>query len=484
MRPEKIYYCLFFLYHTSIHLWAYYLTILWTYPDSSEGCVQSRAINPIAITENLKAYFLEIIADIRPFEQGSSETFHIRYCPCASIHHQDHTLETEYLKQFEKYHRETIRQWMHQTGRHEFLSLSLFFYLTSFRNIVSHEQVFTWWPYRCVLSLAPPSQKHVTLHCRSMSILLPASWPLPNTSPLPFCGDYFLLNSPFQFVISTCQPWVRSVTISTLWFSPDGRIPNIMTLAQPGTAKSTGIPRHLCLEQTLQPSIDHPFCNHLSRIYTTVMFITSLLSAGITWERQCWQDGTIELKRSSSAKMKRRLRKKPTHVSIVYLNFGRVWSNCRTAGTPSTSIFTLNKEDHTLGNLLRSRLLQNRHVTFAAYKVSSVSLQTYYQPASVLRLIRVNARSLIHLSTSLNFVSRRMDKSPPRMPLLPPAMTQSRILVLCPVSLPRSSNCGRWLEPPSSRMVPRMDSKAPRRLVNFAYRGVLAFQGSYNSSCG
>ncbi|CRG89844.1 DNA-directed RNA polymerase II subunit RPB11 [Talaromyces islandicus] len=37
--------------------------------------------------------------------------------------------------------------------------------------------------------------------------------------------------------------------------------------------------------------------------------------------------------------------------------------------TPSTSIFTLNKEDHTIGNLLRSRLLQNRHVTFAAYKV-------------------------------------------------------------------------------------------------------------------
>lgn len=38
-------------------------------------------------------------------------------------------------------------------------------------------------------------------------------------------------------------------------------------------------------------------------------------------------------------------------------------------GTPSTSIFTINKEDHTIGNLLRGRLLQNRHVTFAAYKV-------------------------------------------------------------------------------------------------------------------
>lgn len=37
--------------------------------------------------------------------------------------------------------------------------------------------------------------------------------------------------------------------------------------------------------------------------------------------------------------------------------------------TPSTSIFEINKEDHTIGNLLRGRLLQNRHVTFAAYKV-------------------------------------------------------------------------------------------------------------------
>ncbi|KAE8144776.1 hypothetical protein BDV25DRAFT_134370 [Aspergillus avenaceus] len=36
---------------------------------------------------------------------------------------------------------------------------------------------------------------------------------------------------------------------------------------------------------------------------------------------------------------------------------------------PSSAIFTFNKEDHTLGNLIRSRLLQNSHVLFAAYKV-------------------------------------------------------------------------------------------------------------------
>lgn len=38
-------------------------------------------------------------------------------------------------------------------------------------------------------------------------------------------------------------------------------------------------------------------------------------------------------------------------------------------GIPSSSIFTFNKEDHTLGNMLRSRLLQSPHVTFAGYKV-------------------------------------------------------------------------------------------------------------------
>ena len=38
-------------------------------------------------------------------------------------------------------------------------------------------------------------------------------------------------------------------------------------------------------------------------------------------------------------------------------------------GIPSTSIFTFNKEDHTLGNLLRARLLQSSHVSFAGYRV-------------------------------------------------------------------------------------------------------------------
>ena len=36
---------------------------------------------------------------------------------------------------------------------------------------------------------------------------------------------------------------------------------------------------------------------------------------------------------------------------------------------PNAAIFTFKKEDHTLANLLRSNLLQNEHVIFAAYRV-------------------------------------------------------------------------------------------------------------------
>ena len=36
---------------------------------------------------------------------------------------------------------------------------------------------------------------------------------------------------------------------------------------------------------------------------------------------------------------------------------------------PNTAIFTFDKEDHTLGNLLRATLAQNPHVLFVAYKV-------------------------------------------------------------------------------------------------------------------
>lgn len=39
------------------------------------------------------------------------------------------------------------------------------------------------------------------------------------------------------------------------------------------------------------------------------------------------------------------------------------------AGVPNTAIFTFNKEDHTLANLLAARLHKYKYVTFAGYKV-------------------------------------------------------------------------------------------------------------------
>jgi DNA-directed RNA polymerase II subunit RPB11 len=38
-------------------------------------------------------------------------------------------------------------------------------------------------------------------------------------------------------------------------------------------------------------------------------------------------------------------------------------------GLPNTTIFTFNKEDHTLGNLIASRLHKYGYVTFSAYKM-------------------------------------------------------------------------------------------------------------------
>ncbi|OAL53360.1 RBP11-like subunits of RNA polymerase [Pyrenochaeta sp. DS3sAY3a] len=44
---------------------------------------------------------------------------------------------------------------------------------------------------------------------------------------------------------------------------------------------------------------------------------------------------------------------------------------------PNTAIFTFNKEDHTLGNLLSQRLLKYDYVSFAAYKVPHPLFATF-----------------------------------------------------------------------------------------------------------
>ncbi|KAF2242707.1 RBP11-like subunits of RNA polymerase [Trematosphaeria pertusa] len=44
---------------------------------------------------------------------------------------------------------------------------------------------------------------------------------------------------------------------------------------------------------------------------------------------------------------------------------------------PNTAVFTFNKEDHTLGNLLSQRLLKYPNVTFSAYKVPHPLFATF-----------------------------------------------------------------------------------------------------------
>jgi len=45
--------------------------------------------------------------------------------------------------------------------------------------------------------------------------------------------------------------------------------------------------------------------------------------------------------------------------------------------TPNSSVFTFNKEDHTLANILRAHLLKDPHVTFAGYKIPHPLFATF-----------------------------------------------------------------------------------------------------------
>ncbi|KAN0090253.1 DNA-directed RNA polymerase-like protein II subunit RPB11 [Hyaloscypha variabilis] len=45
--------------------------------------------------------------------------------------------------------------------------------------------------------------------------------------------------------------------------------------------------------------------------------------------------------------------------------------------TANSSVFTFNKEDHTLANILRAHLLKNSHVIFAGYKIPHPLFATF-----------------------------------------------------------------------------------------------------------
>ncbi|PMD26079.1 DNA-directed RNA polymeras-like protein II subunit RPB11 [Hyaloscypha hepaticicola] len=45
--------------------------------------------------------------------------------------------------------------------------------------------------------------------------------------------------------------------------------------------------------------------------------------------------------------------------------------------TPNSSVFTFNREDHTLANILRAHLLKDSHVIFAGYKIPHPLFATF-----------------------------------------------------------------------------------------------------------
>lgn len=94
---------------------------------------------------------------------------------------------------------------------------------------------------------------------------------------------------------------------------------------------------------------------------------------------RCWSNGLTDLSFSFSVTGKRRSPKRsilvsPTIRQTIAL---ALWTPLLCSrylmyvslGVPHASVFTFKKEDHTLGNLLNSRLHQNPHVTYTGYKV-------------------------------------------------------------------------------------------------------------------
>ncbi|KAI4104491.1 MAG: hypothetical protein L6R37_003234 [Teloschistes peruensis] len=80
---------------------------------------------------------------------------------------------------------------------------------------------------------------------------------------------------------------------------------------------------------------------------------------------------------------------------------------------PSTSVFTFNKEDHTLGNMLRARLLQSPHVLFSGYKVPHPLFSKFIlrvQTDSTLTPRQALLQACKDLVTDLGLLSREFTK--------------------------------------------------------------------------
>ncbi|KAL9603348.1 MAG: hypothetical protein Q9219_001210 [cf. Caloplaca sp. 3 TL-2023] len=80
---------------------------------------------------------------------------------------------------------------------------------------------------------------------------------------------------------------------------------------------------------------------------------------------------------------------------------------------PSTSVFTFNKEDHTLGNMLRARLYQSPHILFSGYKVPHPLVSSFIlrvQTDGTLTPRQALVQACKDLVTDLGLLSREFTK--------------------------------------------------------------------------
>lgn len=89
-----------------------------------------------------------------------------------------------------------------------------------------------------------------------------------------------------------------------------------------------------------------------------------------------------------------RMNAPPTFESFLLFEGEKKISKEQDTKVPNASIFTINKEDHTLGNLIRHQLLKDPNVLFAGYKnphplehkvVIRVQTTSDYTPTDALR---------------------------------------------------------------------------------------------------
>jgi DNA-directed RNA polymerase II subunit RPB11 len=67
----------------------------------------------------------------------------------------------------------------------------------------------------------------------------------------------------------------------------------------------------------------------------------------------------------------------PRHVCSTSTTHPQPRPNLSLPGVPNAALFTFNKEDHTLGNLLRAHLAKHPHVLFAGYQVPHPLFATF-----------------------------------------------------------------------------------------------------------